>query len=49
MGRYQSAAGWGFLAVIGVVLMWAGFTGRVGALVGAIFTPNDLIPPATAS
>ena len=42
-GRYVGAAGWGFLAIIGVILMWAGFTGRVGTLIGAIFTPRDLI------
>jgi hypothetical protein len=49
MQRLYAAGSWGFLAVVGVLLMWAGFTGRVGPVLGALLTPRDMIvtPPGS--
>lgn len=40
MMRAYTAAG--ILLVIGLVLMWAGFAGRMGGLFAALFAPQGL-------
>lgn len=41
--RHYAAAG--ILLAIGFVLIWAGFAGKIGGLVAALFAPQGLIPP----
>ena len=39
--RTYTAAG--FLVLAGLFIMWAGFAGRLGVVLGAVLSPADLI------
>lgn len=38
----------GVLLALGVILMWAGFAGKVGGLVAALLAPQSLVSVAPA-
>jgi hypothetical protein len=33
----------GVLLILGILILWAGFAGRAGIVLGAIFCPHELV------
>jgi hypothetical protein len=36
------------LLLLGLVILWAGITGRLGLFLAAIFTPSEVLPNANS-
>lgn len=47
MKQWQRNAGWGFLAVIGIILIVVGILGRFGSLLAVALAPDQMITPDT--
>lgn len=46
MNQWRDRAGWGFLAIIGLVLIIVGFLGRFGSLLAVFLAPDQMLPSA---
>lgn len=49
MENAQKSARWGFLFLVGVILIIAGFSNRVGAVAAAMLAPGALAPTPSSS
>lgn len=47
MQRYQATAGWGFLAIVGIILIIVGVRGRPGSLLAVVTAPDQMLTPDT--
>lgn len=43
MDQWRDRAGWGFLAIIGLVLVIVGFMGRFGSLLAVFLAPDQMM------
>lgn len=43
--QWSKNAGWGFLGIVGVILIVVGFRGRPGSLLAVITCPDEMLTP----
>ena len=45
----RSTAKWVLIGLLGYILVWGGFTGRLGDVVGALFAPAEMVVDTKAA